>query len=346
MTLFCRKECAIPAAKGVFAYNLDFEGMRMLAKPVKLHLLIVGAFCLLLASLALPRMSLAAGGGDQIKAVVNGIVVTNSDVAKRINFLKLRRTKGNLQKLALDEMVNEVLMRTEIIRTGASVSTDDVDAAFGRFAKNNKMTEAQLSMILDKAGIGVAHFKGYIGVQMSWPRAVQARFGSDSNRMTQNQFIARLKQDNGQKPKTNEYFLQEVIFVVPESKRGKIEAKRKAEAEASRKKYPGCPQAMAFAAGYLDVSVRDIGRILEPQLPDLWKDDIIKTPVGGTTPAKMTEKGVEYLTVCNKREVSDDFAAQVIYQAKDLQTAEKESANSDSQKYLDELRKNAAIIMH
>jgi peptidyl-prolyl cis-trans isomerase SurA len=331
--------------KAYDAQNPDFEGMRMFVKPVKLHLLIVGALCLLLAAIAEPHASMAAGGGDQIKAIVNGIVITNGDVAKRLNFLKLRRTKGNLQKLAVEEMVNEVLMRTEIIRTGTSVSTDDVDAAYGRFAKNNKMTEAQLSMILDKAGIGVAHFKGYIGVQMSWPRAVQARFGSSNNRMSQSKFIARLKQDNGQKPKTNEYFLQEIIFVIPESKRGKIDAKRKAEAEASRKKYPGCAQAMGFAAGYLDVSVRDIGRILEPQLPDFWKDDLLKTSVGGTTPAKATEKGVEYLAVCKKREVSDDFAAQVIYEAKDLQTAEKDAANSDSQKYLDELRKNASIIM-
>lgn len=331
--------------KAYYAHNPDFEGMTMLAKPAKLHLLIVGALCLLLASLALPRMSVAAGSGDQIKAIVNGIVITNSDVAKRINFLKLRRTKGNLPKLAVDEMVNEVLMRTEIIRTGTSVSTDEVDAAFGRFAKNNKMTEAQLSMILDKAGIGVAHFKGYVGVQMSWPRTVQNRFGSNGNRMTQSQFIARLKQDNGQKPKTNEYFLQQVIFVVPESKRGKIEAKRKAEAEASRKKYPGCAQAKAFAAGYLDVSIRDIGRILEPQLPDAWKDDIIKVPLGGTTSVKVTDKGIEYLAVCKKREVSDDFAAQVMYEAKDLQTAEKETGDPDSKKYVDELRKNATIIM-
>ena len=319
--------------------------MTMFAKPAKLHLLLVGALCLLLASIAEPRASMAAGGSEQIKAVVNGVVITSGDVAKRVNFLKLRRSKGNIQKLALDEVINEVLMRTEIIRTGTSVSTDDVDAAYGRFAKNNKMTEAQLGMILNKAGIGIEHFKAYIGVQMSWPRTVQARFGGGNGRMSQSTFIARLKQDNGQKPKTNEYFLQQVIFVIPEAKRGKIDGQRKAEAEASRKKYPGCAQAKIFAAGYRDVSIRDVGRILEPQLPDLWKEDIIKAPVGGTTTPKVTEKGVEYLTVCKKREVSDDFAAQVMYEAKDLQTAEKDAANSDSQKYVDELRKNATIVL-
>lgn len=315
----------------------------MFPKLANLRSLVVGAFCLALAAMAIPQASIAAG--EQIKAIVNGIVITSGDVAKRVNFLKLRRTPGNLQKTALDEMVNEVLMRTEIIRAGVSVSTDDVDAAYARFAKNNKMTVQQMSTIMQKAGIGVEHFKGYIGVQMSWPRAVQARFGTNGSRMTNSQFIARLKEDHGQKPKTTEYFLQQVIFVVPESKRGKIEGKRKAEAEASRKKYPGCEQAKIFAANYRDVSIRDIGRVLEPQLPDQWKAAILKTEVGGTTPPQVTEKGVEYLTVCKKREVSDDFAAQIVYEAKDLEKAEKDSADPDSKKFLDELRKNATIVM-
>jgi len=315
----------------------------MLLKLANLRSLFVGALTMALAATAMPQASMAASG-EQIKAIVNGVVITSGDIAKRVNFLKLRRTPGNLQKQATDEMINEVLERTEIIRTGMSVSTDDVDGAYARFAKNNHMQVDQLSTILEKAGISVQHFKAYIGVQMSWPRVVQARYGTGGSRMTTQQFVARLKQDNGQKPTTNEYFVQQIIFVVPESKRNTT-GKRKAEAEASRKKYPGCAQAKVFAAGYRDVSIHEIGRILEPQLPDFWKDAIIKTPVGGTTPAQVTEKGVEYLSVCKKRQVSDDFAAQVMYEARDLQKAEKEAGDPDSKKYIDELRKNATIIM-
>jgi peptidyl-prolyl cis-trans isomerase SurA len=316
----------------------------MFSKLAHLRSLIVGTVCLGLAMMASPGTSVAAGG-EAIKAIVNGTVITSSDVAKRVNFLKLRRTAGDLQKKAVDELVNEVMMRTEIIRTGLSVSTDEVDAAYERFAKSNKMSVSQMNTIMAKAGIGVDHFKGYIGVQMSWPRAVQGRYGSNGQRMSTSQFVARLKQDNGQKPKTNEYFLQQIIFVVPEAKRNKILAKRKSEAEASRKSYPGCAQAKIFAAGFRDVAIRDIGRVLEPQLPSVWKDSLLKTSPGGTTPAQVTEKGVEYLAICRKREIADDFAAQVMYEAADLQKAEKDSADPDSKKYLDDLRKNATIIL-
>ncbi len=232
----------------------------MFLKLANLRSLIVGVLCLILAAIAIPQAAMAAS--EQIKAIVNGVIITSGDVAKRVNFLKLRRTAGNLQKVATDEIVNEVLMRNEIIRTGMSVSTDDVDAAFARFAKSNKMQVAQLSAVLEQTGIGVAHFKAYIGVQMSWPRVVQARYGAGGGRMTTQQFIARLKQDNGQKPKATEYFLQQVIFVVPDSKRAAITGKRKAEAEASRAKYPGCDQAKVFAATMHDVSIRNVGRIL------------------------------------------------------------------------------------
>lgn len=70
---------------------------------------------------------------------------------------------------------------------------------------------------------------------------------------------------------------------------------------------------------------------------------IEKTDQGGTTGTRVTEKGVEFIAVCKKREVSDDMAAQIIYQAEDLKQAEKDGANADSRKYIEELRKKAQI---
>ena len=310
-----------------------------MSKMTKLRTLVIGAAALMVAATAMPQAAMSANG-SQIKAVVNGVVITSGDVAKRIAFLRLRGA-GNGPKIAQQELIDEVLMRAEIIRTGNSVSTDDVDAAFARFAKNNKMSVEQLTQVLGKAGVGADHFKSYIGVQMSWPRVVNARFGGQ--KMSNDNLVDRLRKDGGKKPTTTEYILQQVVFVVPESKRAKITGKRKSEAEASRKSYPGCAQAKVFAATMRDVSIIEIGRVLAPQLPEKWKTEIEKAAVGGTTSAQVTEKGVEYLAICKKREVSDDLAAQVVYQATDLEKAEKETADPDSKKLLEELRKNSQI---
>ena len=124
----------------------------------KVRSLYLGAASLLLAAFIVPQTHVPARA-EQIAATVNSIVITSGDVAKRMNLLKLQRAGGNIKQKATEELVNEVLMRQEIIRTGTSVSTEDVDAAFARFAKNNNMSTAQLTEILKRAGIGAEHFK-------------------------------------------------------------------------------------------------------------------------------------------------------------------------------------------
>lgn len=57
----------------------------------------------------------------------------------------------------------------------------------------------------------------------------------------------------------------------------------------------------------------------------------------------MTERGVEYLAICNQREVSDDVAAEVVFRAEDL-GKEKQDENPNAKKYLDDLRSKAQIL--
>ena len=42
----------------------------------------------------------------------------------------------------------------------------------------------------------------------------------------------------------------------------------------------------------------DKGRLLDRELPELWKKDIQATAVSKTTRPKVTEKGVEMLAIC------------------------------------------------
>ncbi|QRM54879.1 peptidylprolyl isomerase [Sinorhizobium sp. BG8] len=290
------------------------------------------------ATISVPATSAHAANG--IEVVVNNTAITSGDISRRVAFLKLQRTKGNLREIAREQLIDEVLKRAEILRARASVSTSDVDASFARFASSNKLTVQQLGQILDQAGVGSDHFKKYIAIQMSWPRVVNARYGSANNT---NDLAQRMAERGGQKPVTTEYFLKQIIFVVPEAKRNAILGKRKAEAEASRSKFPGCDQAKVFAATMLDVSVRDLGRILEPQLPEDW-EPLVKKADGATTGTRVTNRGVEYLAICKKREVNDDVAAEMVFRAEDLGKKDGEQADANSKKYVEELRKKAQII--
>jgi peptidyl-prolyl cis-trans isomerase SurA len=306
-------------------------------------LLLAGVIALSLSVSPTPIFApVPAQAATSVVAVVNKTAITTGDLNRRVAFLRLQRRSGNLQKIAREELVNEALKREEIARVGMSVSTADVDASFERFASSNKLSVSQLNSVLDQAGVGAAHFKAFIAVSMSWPRLVNARYGAGSRGRLSNQDLVTRLLENKQKPVTTEYFLKQVIFVVPASKKG-IVGKRKAEAEKSRASFPGCDQAMEFAKNYLDVSIRNLGRVLEPEMPPEWKP-LVEKAKGGTTATRVTERGVEYLAICNQRQVSDDVAAEVVFRAEDI-GKEQEGENPNSEKYLEELRSKAQIVM-
>ncbi len=281
---------------------------------------------------------------SKVVAVVNGTAITSGDVAKRTAFMRLQRQNGGAGA-AREQLIEEALKRDEILRVGASVSTTDVDAAVGRFASGNKMTVAQLSQVLDRAGVGLDHFKAYVAIAMSWPRLVNGRYGSGGGggRLSNEELVRRMQENGGTKPVTTEYFLQQVIFVVPASKRNAIIGKRQAEANASRSKYPGCEQAKVFAATMRDVSIRNLGRVMAQELPTDWKPLIEKAGDGNTTGTRVTERGVEYLAICKKREVNDDVAAEIVFRAEDI-GKKQEGEDPNSKRYMEELRKRAQII--
>src|ERR1700754_532898 len=125
----------------------------MFSARTPMRAMVIGAAIMAMAAVAVPQAYAATGGGgSEVKAVVNNTAITSGDVAKRVNFLKLQHQKGDLGKLAVQQLVDETLKRQEITRVHMSVSTQDVDAAFGRFATSNKMSTEQLGQILDKMG--------------------------------------------------------------------------------------------------------------------------------------------------------------------------------------------------
>lgn len=278
---------------------------------------------------------------SEIKYVVNNEAITSLDVQRRAAFLKLQRRKGNLSKLAGDEMVEQVLKQAEIRRLNIRIPDASVDTAFAKFAGGNKLSAAQMASILDKAGVTAGHFKEFMRTQMGWGQAVSARYRSQGGSMSEQDAVQRMLKNGGAKPTATEYMLQHVIFVVPEGERKATLGKRKKEAEALRVRFAGCEQTRSFAKGLLDVTVRDLGRMLGPELPPEWAEDIKKTKVGGATGTHETARGIEFIGLCSSREVSDDRAAKMVFQSEGSQDEQGEEL---SKKYIDELRKRARIV--
>ncbi|MER9327071.1 peptidylprolyl isomerase [Mesorhizobium sp. M0152] len=275
---------------------------------------------------------------SEIKYVVNDIPVTTGDIAHRAAFLKLQRKKGD----AGQEMIDQTLRMAEARRLGIRISDAQVETAYQRFASNNKMQLGQLDGVMEKSGVGKDHFKEFIRAQMAWNQALSARYRSgEGGSVTEQDAVRRMLDKGGSKPSATEYMLQQVIFVVPAAERSATLAKRKREADAMRARFNGCNSTREFAKGLLDVTVRDLGRVLAPQLPPDWAEQIKATKVGGATVTRATERGVEFIGICSSREVSDDKVAQMVFQN---EGSGDKNADELSKKYVDELKAKARIV--
>ncbi|MCR4266844.1 peptidylprolyl isomerase [Nitratireductor sp. ZSWI3] len=297
--------------------------------------------CTGLFALAMAAAMPFAGPADatEIRYVVNNVPVTSYDIDRRAAFLKLQRQGGNLREKAAEEMIEQTLKFQEMKRLNINIPVEMVNQAYQRFAGSNKLTASQLDQVLAQAGVTSDHFKEFIRSQIGWSRVLQSR-NSAQNKLSEQDVVAKMLQQGGQKPSATEYMLQQVIFVVPSGERSALMGKRKREAQAMRDRFRSCETTRDFARGLIDVTVRDLGRFLEPQLPADWKDMIKGTSPGSATKIRETDRGVEFVGVCSTREVSDDRVAQMVFQNEEQGDEATEAATRE---YMAELRKNARI---
>lgn len=301
---------------------------------------LAGSF--LLALMAIPDGE-GYGGKAQaggIKIIVNNVPITEYDIARRVAFLKLQRQRGNLRQKAKEDLIEQTLRAVEMKRLKINISKAAAEEAYKNFARRNKLSTKQFDRVLQQAGVTRGHFIEFLSVQMGWNQALGARYRA-TGRMSEQDIVQRMLNDGGNKPTATEYLLQQVIFVVPQAQRKKLLKKRKREAESMRQRFAGCESTRKFAKGLIDVTVKDLGRVLEPELPPDWAGPIKSTNEGKATIVRETNRGVEFIGVCRSRLVSDDRVAQMVFQN---ESGTNEKAEELSKKYIQELREVARIV--
>ena len=283
-------------------------------------------------------------GGTRIAVLVNETPITSNDIARRAKFVRLRRIKGNATTVATNELIDEAIKMKEARRINAVASDAEVNSAYAGFAKNNRLTQAQLGQVLNRSGTTVRGFKEYIRASLSWQRAVAGRMRAESvgsgGTASRSKGPRFLSSRDSQGAKEQEYTLQQIVFVVPANKRNQLSARR-AQATRFRSQLDGCTNGRELAKSVRDVSVRDRGRLLESQLPPQWAKEIKAAKEGGVTRTKDTARGVEMLVVCRKREVQAATSTSSADLFGGANFEEQQSATE--KKYLAELKERATI---
>jgi peptidyl-prolyl cis-trans isomerase SurA len=286
----------------------------------------LGAFLLglmLVAGTALPALA-------AVKATVNGVSITDTQVSLRLKLFQLEGKSGS--KGALEELIDEQVMIQEAKRLGISVSDAQVDEAVLQVARNLKMSRDKLIGVLQQAAVNIDTLKDRLRANLAWNQVIQAAVmprvalsDAELDQKAQGELNASNSFD---------YILKEVIFL------GKGSSGRTGQANQYRKSFQGCDNAVQLSLSYTDAAVIDVGRRHATQLPPAIAKELAGLNVGGITKPRVVEQGVSMLAVCSKSEAKDTTFIKSTIQ----QEAGDDELKAEAAKYLKEVRAKSKII--
>ena len=129
----------------------------------------------------------------------------------------------------------------------------------------------------------------FIRAQMGWAQVLQARAQFEQGgggRVTEQEAVRRMMEQGGARsPRPRNTCCSRSSSSFRAAERGSRLAQRRREARTAAGALPGMPTRPArIARGLVDVPrVRDLGRVLQPQLPPDWKDQVSAIRSGQAT---------------------------------------------------------------
>lgn len=300
-----------------------------------------------IVSLLFSLYSFNASATDKVIASVNGNAITNKDIEQRVAFLKMQHVSGDLKKQAKEQLITQMLKTIEIQRHKAQLSNAEIDKKFTEFAQKNGMDTAQLSLMLAQHNIDPDHFKNFIATQIGWQKLLIMRFRAEhgsADLLSEQETAHRQIESGAEKPKTWEYQLQKITFVMPDNPSAKIKKARLRALAYFKHNFKSCDSSYDLASKLLDIVINEEGRMLEPQLPTAWEKVIKNTKANSISEPIQTPEGLVAFAVCDKREVDDDRVAQLIYSINDTKEHSSEMLKDLDAKYLSEIRSSARIV--
>jgi len=130
----------------------------------------------------------AAAHLDKIVAIVNGDVITQSELNKRMTLISHQLAGNNpttfkasaLRKQALDSLIDSLLQMQLAQRIGMQINDAEIDSVISNIAKNNHLSVEQLQKSLQEhEGLSIKEYQEQIREQLLIGRVQQQSLGKD-----------------------------------------------------------------------------------------------------------------------------------------------------------------------
>ena len=292
----------------------------------------------LIAAVLLAGASIARA--QEVVALVDGMPVTEYDVAQRTKLDQLSTRKVPSRQEVIDELINEILEVREANRFGIDVPKADVQKSYDNIASHMGIDSQKLTQILAHAGSSEQSLKNRLRAQIAWNALVRGRYKASLEVPdTDVEAELHLHKSDQAADVGYEYTMWPIVFVVPPGSPDSTYEARKREAEALRSRFQSCAEGLPFARQLEEVAVRDEIIKFSADLPQQSRTILDSTDVGHLTPPERTSEGLEMFAVCGKKQTKNDTPEQK--KIRDEIFEQKFGAQAAA--YLQKLRREALI---
>lgn len=263
----------------------------------------------LAAAIALAGAS--AASAQQVVALVNGVPITELDIAHRAKLDQLSTQKMPARQDVLNALIDEILEVREAKRFDIDVPDSEVESSYAAVAQRMGIDSEKLTEILGHAGTTADTLKSRLKAQLAWNALVRGRYKA-SLEIADTDVEAELHLHQGdQKDAVGyEYTMRPIVFVVPPGSPDSAYENRKREAEALRERFANCADGVPFARALDEVAVRDQIIKFSADLPQASRDILDGTALGHLTPPERTSEGLQMFAICAKRQTKTDTPEQ------------------------------------
>lgn len=286
-------------------------------------------------ALAAPPMARA-----QVVVIANGSPITEYDIQQRTKLVATSTHKPPTRQEIINDLIDDRLKISRAKVYGLDVGDAEVNGAFESMATRQHITPEQFSQVLERAGISPNTVKARIRAELTWQQLIRGKY-SASLQVGDSDIANALKERNENETAAVGYVytLYPVTIVIARGSNEATIAAKRTEAENLRSRFVSCNEGLAMARGLRDVAVRDpITRSsadLSPQLRDLLGN----MQIGHLTTPEVTAQGLQMFAVCTKKESTTESPLK--RELREQIFAKR--FESESKKYLDEIRKSAMI---
>ena len=107
-------------------------------------------------------------------------VVTAYQIDQRTRFLTLLGARGDIQRTAREQLINEAIQLSAVEDAELSVPPEQVEAGMAEFAARGNLSVEQIMEILGRAGIQPETFRDFILAGVAWRELVRTQFTEDA----------------------------------------------------------------------------------------------------------------------------------------------------------------------